>query len=168
MSWTLNLECQILIFCITFYHRLLNLHQKERNSKVNNWLQKLLFFKRCFAVTFSLKHMFTWVFFERWQPRLKWVYVYSQRIIYFIHNTPILQFCPYSTIFPIVSLSAKIKKIKYTCSLIDDNNKKLNVIEKLNGCVDKLSNELFCLTHDLRYLQIMKTIVDFRISFFLT
>ena len=34
-------------------------------------------------------------------------------------------------------------KIQFTCMLIDDNNKKLNSIEKLNACVDKTSNFLF-------------------------
>ena len=34
-------------------------------------------------------------------------------------------------------------KIQFTCILIDDNNKKLNLIEKLNACVDKISNFLF-------------------------
>ena len=32
---------------------------------------------------------------------------------------------------------------QFTCVLIDDNNKKLKLIEKLNACVDKISNVLF-------------------------
>ena len=34
-------------------------------------------------------------------------------------------------------------KIQFTCVLIDDNKKKLKLIEKLNACVCKISNVLF-------------------------
>ena len=33
--------------------------------------------------------------------------------------------------------------IKYTCKLLDDNENKLNSIDQLNACIDKITNQPF-------------------------